>query len=199
LFEAIRVGARYDDLRRRLSSLGRAAREQPERLALLCTVQESNLDEVVPVVRLASEVGAGLVIFNMVKEADGSPWMDARFDEIRTRLAAADNLAAQLSVRVRLPDHIGRQRLRLPQTHRSSGTFCDRPWRELLVRWDTELTVCNMFNPFSYGMLRPPGPGRDVPARLRRLWTGPNARLFRALINSPTPHPYCKDCYFLHA
>jgi hypothetical protein len=38
-------------------------RPHPERLGLLITVQERNLQQVVPVTRLAVEVGAGLVIF----------------------------------------------------------------------------------------------------------------------------------------
>jgi MoaA/NifB/PqqE/SkfB family radical SAM enzyme len=199
LFETLRSGACYEELLPRLHALGRAAHAEPERLGLLCTVQQANLGEVVSLVRLAAEVGAGLVIFNMVKEADGSPWMDARFEEIAARFAEADAEARRLGVVVRIPDHVGRSRLKLPQARRSSGTFCDRPWRELLVRWDTEVAVCNMFNPFSYGLLRQPGPERDVAGRFRRLWEGPNATLFRGLVNSKAPHPYCRECYFLYS
>lgn len=198
LFEALRRGARYAEMDACLRGLGHVARSQPERLGLLCTVQEANLGEIVPLVRLAAEVGAGLIIFNMVKEPDGSPWMDARGEEIRAQFEEADEEARRLGVALRLPDHIGRARLRLPQTHRSSATFCDRPWRELLIRWDTEATVCNMFNPFSYGVLRRPGPERDVPTRFARLWNGPNARMFRGIINGDSPHPYCRECYFLY-
>lgn len=199
LFESIRVGADYGAMLARLRALGRVARAQPERLGLLCTVQESNLKEIPPMVDLAAEVGAGLVIYNMVKEADGSPWMERRFEEIQRLFEEADGRAARSGVGLRIPDHVGRSRLRLRQTHRSSATFCDRPWRELLVNWDTEVTVCNMFNPFSYGTLQPPGPGRDGARRFARLWSGPNARLFRKIINSREPHPYCRDCYFLYA
>jgi hypothetical protein len=152
----------------------------------------------VPLVGLAADVGAGLVIFNMVKEPDGSPWMDARFEEILTAFAEADTTASRLGVRLRIPDHVGRGRVRLAHTHRSSAAFCDRPSREVLVRWDTEVSVCNMFNPFSYGLLRPPGPPCDMRARVDRLWNGPNAALFREVMNID-PHPYCNDCYFLHA
>lgn len=198
LFERIRVGADFEALRGTLARVGRRARAHPEQLGLLATIQECNLDEIVPLVHLAAEVGAGLVIYNMVKEPDGSPWMDRRFDELRERFDDAGMVAAGRGVVLRIPDHIGRRRLRLPSSHRSSATFCDRPWRELLVRYDTEATVCNMFNPYSYGVLWPPGPPRDVPQRLARLWNGPNARLFRELINTDDAHPYCKDCYFLH-
>lgn len=199
LFQSIRIGADYATMFARLRALGLLARREPERLGLLCTVQESNVCEIPAMVDFAAEVGAGVVIFNMVKEADGSPWMEQRFDEIRRLFAEADARAARIGVALRIPDHVGRGRLQLRQTHRSSASFCDRPWREVLVNWDTELTVCNMFNPFSYGVLQPPGPARDTSARFTRLWSGPNARLFRRIINSPSPHPYCRDCYFLYS
>jgi MoaA/NifB/PqqE/SkfB family radical SAM enzyme len=198
LFERIRVGARFEGLKESLVRVGRCARGQPERLGLLATIQECNADEIVPLVHLAAQVGAGLIIYNMVKEPNGSPWMDERFDELRERFDEAGRTAAQVGVALRIPDHIGTHRLRLPTSHRSSATFCDRPWRELLVRYDTEATVCNMFNPYSYGVLSPPGPPRDVPHRFGRLWNGPNARLFRELINTDDSHPYCRGCYFLH-
>jgi hypothetical protein len=198
-FERIRVGADYAVLEPRLRALGAAAADQPERLGLLFTVQEANLGEIVPVVELAAAAGAGLVIFNMVKEPDGSPWMDARYDEIAGIFAVADETARRRGVVVRIPDHIGSRSLRLSQTRRSSATYCDRPWRELLVRWDTEATVCNMFHPWSYGLLVPPGPARDVPRRFERIWRGPNAAAIRRHINRDAAHPYCRNCYFLYA
>ncbi|MBS0191779.1 MAG: SPASM domain-containing protein [Phycisphaerales bacterium] len=199
LFERIRAGARFDEMLDRLRHLGNTAKVQPERLGLLMTVQEANLSEVVPVTKLAAEVGAGLLIFNMVKEADGSPWMDRRFTEIAATFQEADASAAANGLTVRIPDHVGSHRLALNQSHRSSAKFCDRPWRELLVRWDGEATVCNMFNPFSYGQLVTPARPQDLTARFSRLWSGPNARLFRQVINTAHPHPYCENCYFLYA
>lgn len=198
LFESIRVGARYAEMLDRLRTLGRIAKAQPERLGLLSTLQEANLGEIVPLVRLAADVGAGLVIFNMVKEDGPQTWMEARFDEIRARFDEAADVAARAGIALRIPDHVGPRRLRQRDVHRSSATFCDRPWREILVRWDGALDVCNMFNPFTYGSLRPPGPERDLASRFQRLWEGPNARLFRSIVNTKEPHPYCRDCYFLH-
>ena len=198
LFERIRVGADYRVLEKRLRALGRVAAAQRDRVGLLFTLQESNLDEVVPVVRLAAKAGVGLVLLNMVKEADGSPWMESRFEEITARFAQAEELALAEEIELRLPDHVGSRRLRLAQSHRSSGTYCDRPWRELLIRWDTEATICNMFHPWSYGLLFPPGPPRDLPTRFERLWRGPNATVIRRHVNSDTPHPYCEGCYFLY-
>lgn len=197
-FEQIRVGARYTEMLTTLRRVGAAARQEPERLGLLATVQESTIAEVEGIVGLAAEVGAGLVIFNMVKEADGSPWMATRFEELRQRFAEAKRLGDVAGVTVRIPDHLGARRLPLHAVSRSSATSCDRPRRELLVRWDTELTTCNMFNPFSYGVLRPPGRELETVDRFDSLWNGPNAALFRRTINSRTPHPYCHECYFLY-
>jgi MoaA/NifB/PqqE/SkfB family radical SAM enzyme len=199
LFEQIRAGARFGDTLNRLHHLGSTAKFQPERLGLLMTVQEANLGEVVPVTRLASESGAGLLIFNMVKEADGSPWMDRRFTEIAATFQEAEAVATAAGLTVRIPDHVGSQRLALAHSSRSSAKFCDRPWRELLVRWDGEATVCNMFNPFSYGQLATPAQPQDLATRFSKLWSGPNARLFRQVINTDHPHPYCTNCYFLYA
>jgi hypothetical protein len=198
-FERIRAGADYAVMESRLRALGTRAADEPERLGLLCTVQEANLGEIVPVVELAADAGAGLVIFNMVKEPDGSPWMDARHEEIVASFAAADECARRRGVALRIPDHVGARPLRLARTRRSSATYCDRPWRELLVRWDTEATVCNMFHPWSYGPLVPPGPPRDVPGRFARIWNGPNAAAIRRHINRDAAHPYCRNCYFLYA
>ena len=198
VFEHIRVGARYDELLPRLRKLGKAVRPHPERLGLLMTVQERNLPQVLPVTRLAVEVGAGLVIFNMIKEEKGSPWMEKRFQEIRRIFSEVQSMAAAAGLIVSIPDHVGSQRLRTPQVKRTSGSFCDRPWRELFIRYDGEAQVCNMFNPFSYGQLTPPGAKQGVEQRFHILWSGPNARLFRRLINSEHPHPYCKECYYLY-
>lgn len=53
-------------------------------------------------------------------------------------------------------------------------------------------------NPFSYGTLRPPGPERDQASRFQRLWGGPNATLFRGIVNTQEPHPCCRECYLLY-
>jgi MoaA/NifB/PqqE/SkfB family radical SAM enzyme len=196
LFERLRSGAQFDRMLETLRALGRTARSAPERLVLLSTIQRENVGEIVSLVELAADMGVGLVIFNMVKEEGGSPWMEEQFDAICGEFEAAERLARSRALRLRVPDHIGRRKVNRVQTHRSSGTFCDRPWRELLVRWDTEATVCNMFNPWSYGPLVPPGRPRELQQRVERLWNGPNAAVFRAIVNEQ-PHPYCEGCYFL--
>jgi MoaA/NifB/PqqE/SkfB family radical SAM enzyme len=198
-FERLRCGADFDRMSSTLRQVGEAVSSEPERLLLLSTIQEANLEEIEELVEYANDVGAGGIIFNMVNEEDGSPWALERFDELTERFTRALELGESYGLRVDVPDHINGRRTNIRHARRSSETFCDRPWRELMVRWDTELTVCNMFNPFSYGLLQRPGPPQDVPTRLEKLWNGPNAGLFRSIINTEKRHPYCEDCYYLHS
>ena len=197
-FEWLRAGSDFQQMEETLRRVAARLGEERERLLLLSTLQEENAEEVQGLVRFAEEAGAGGVIFNMVNEGDGSPWMMERFDELVERFEEALELGRELDLHVSVPDHIQGRRTGVRKSKRSSATFCDRPWVEALVRYDTEMTVCNMFNPFSYGMLVPPGPPQDVPSRLDRMWNGPNASLFREIINTDERHPYCEDCYFLH-
>lgn len=198
LFGRVRVGSDYPRMLETLTALGAHASAAKERLVLLCTIQESNLSQIEAVARLAASVGAGLLIYNMVKEEKGSPWMNQRIEELVQAFGRAAAVCNENGVGVRIPDHAAQKPISLSQANRSSGTRCNRPWREIMVGWDTELTVCNMFNPYSYGILRPSGQSCETQERFQRLWSGPNAQFFRGVINSERPHPYCQECYFLY-
>ena len=69
----------------------------------------------------------------------------------------------------------------------------------MLIAYDAEVTICNMFNPYSLGMLHIDGLHTALDHRVGGLWGGPVHRLFREAVNSNAPHPYCEECYFLKA
>lgn len=198
LFHRLRAGADFDRMRRTLAGL-RAIAMHPGQVVLLVTVQRENMAEIPGFIDLAAEVGSGLVIYNMVNEDGGSPWMTERFDEIRLAFEEAAKRAEAAGVDVRIPDHIGPNRIRTHGVHRTSATYCDRPWKDMLIKYDGEVTICNMFNPFSLGMLRIEGLHAAMDRREGLLWGGPVHRLFREVVNSDKPHPYCEECYFLKA
>lgn len=200
LFESIRHGADYLKMYDNLKVIGRELAEEPERLVILSTIQKKNIKEIVPIAKLASNVGVGMVIYNMVKEDDGSPWMNEKYDEIRENFSIAEEIASKLGIKLKIPDHIGSKLVGQLLTTQTSMTFCNRPYSEILIHWDTELTVCNMFNPYSYGTLKHsilPPEKQNMEKRFRILWNGPNAKLFRSIINKQTVVPYCKQCYFM--
>jgi len=200
IFEKIRVGSNYDKMFDTLKKLGGKISSNPERLILLSTIQEINIDQIVSLVDLAHEIGSGMVIFNMVKEKEESKWKKTRFEEIQTKFLEASQRAKRLGIKLKIPDHIDGVPLKITNTTRSSESYCDRPFREVQIRWDTELIVCNMFNPYSLGILYHPNIPRNkqnIKKRFKRLWNGPNARLFRAIINTNKRHPYCEKCYYI--
>jgi len=198
LFHRLRSGS---DHGRMLGTLGGLARyaAHPGQLVLLFTMQRENVQDIPGMIDLAASVGSGLVIFNMVNEADGSPWMGERLDEICAAFAEAGQRAQRTGVDVRIPDHVGPQRIRTAGVRRTSGTYCDRPWKDMLIAYDAEVTICNMFNPYSLGMLHIDGLHTALDHRVGGLWGGPVHRLFREAVNSNAPHPYCEECYFLKA
>ncbi|MBD3215110.1 MAG: SPASM domain-containing protein [Candidatus Lokiarchaeota archaeon] len=67
--------------------------------------------------------------------------------------------------------------------------FCQNPWEEVYIRYNGDLTPCNMLNPYIYGNLNN--------SDFVDLWTGLNAELFRKFLNSENRHQYCQDCYYL--
>lgn len=200
LFERIRVGAEYDEMLNTLKKLGEKLSNDSERLIILSTIQEKNIDQIVPLVDLSSEVGAGKLIYNIVKEEGDSDWMTDRFQEIKSEFTKANQRAKELEIKLKIPDHIGDRDLDLQGVSKSAKTRCDRPLKETQIRWDTELIVCNMFNPYYLGILfRPniPRSEQNMKKRFERLWNGPNSRLFRSIVNTDKKHPYCEDCYYM--
>lgn len=197
LFERIRRGSDFDRLTERLRRLCRLTGDHPEQVVLLCTVQELNCHAIPDVVDLAHAYGAGALIFNMVKEDDGSPWMERRFSEVADLFSEAAIRAETKGISLSIPDHIGPERLHLRCTSKTSAYGCDRPWKEVLIRYDLELQPCNMFNPYSYGLLQLHGWELDMGQRFDKLWNSGCSSLFRTLVNSQPRHPYCDRCYWL--
>lgn len=200
IFEKIRVGSNYNQMLGTLKKLGDKLSSNPERLILLSTIQESNISQIGPLVDLGDEIGAGMIIFNMVKEKKESKWMKTKFEEIKKEFIDADKRAKNLGFKVKIPDHLNGIPLKISNSTQTSRSYCDRPFKEVQIRWNTELIVCNMFNPYSLGILyrtNIPRKKQNIKKRFKRLWSGPNARLFRDILNTKKRHPYCEKCYYI--
>ena len=39
-------------------------------------------------------------------------------------------------------------------SNKSCNDFCEKPWKEVYIRYNGDLTVCNMLNPYIYGNLK---------------------------------------------
>lgn len=190
LFERLRRGARWPQLVATLSATAAHAKSlgRGDQLHLLFTLQKANRHELPALVERAADWGIPHVLVNVVKLANDA-WLRDRAGELVEIFAKAESIAERAGVRLYLPDHIARAPVTLASACRTAGTGCDRPWKEVVIRWDLEVQVCNMFNPYAYGHLdaRP----------FASLWRGGFAQAFRAHLGSPHPHPYCRNCYYI--
>jgi MoaA/NifB/PqqE/SkfB family radical SAM enzyme len=195
--QAIRRGADFAAQQATLTKLGALVRRKPEQLVLLCTVQQMNLPEIPKMVDFAAKHGSGLILFNMVKEPDDSPWMDDKFEQIASLFSRAQERARECGIEIRVPDHIGRKPFNLASARPTSSKGCDRPRKELLVRYDLEVQPCNMFHPWSYGLLKLGDWEMDLEARFHCVWAGASAATYRGHVNKRPRHPYCGNCYWM--
>jgi radical SAM protein with 4Fe4S-binding SPASM domain len=190
-YEATRRGAKFDDFVRNLHLVAGAASRVGRRSDVQCifTLMAHNIEELPGTVALMAAAGAGGVVVNVVKEDAPGPWLRDRRPAILEAFRAAQRKAADANVALRLPDHLGVEPVRELPTSRSSWRDCPVAWQEVVVRYDGDLTPCNMMNPYLYGNV--------FEAPFAESWNGPTARLFRLGLSCGHRHPYCEGCYYL--
>lgn len=191
LFEVLRRPALWAVQFPRLQQLGQLASQLglSDHIHLLFTLQRANIAELPGMIQLAADTGVPNVLVNVVKIANEG-WMDAVRPELLRAIESARELANRLGIILTLPDHLGAWSVEGKYVLPTSARGCDRPSKEVVVRWNGDLSVCNMFNPYTYGHL-----GRHG---FERAWNGSLAQAFRRLVNSPMRHPYCEGCYYIH-
>lgn len=191
LFERLRRPASWEAQRARLATLVALATQwhSVDHVHILFTLQQANVDELPGVVSFAAEIGVPHVLVNVVKLRDEA-WVERAGAVLTHSLGEAERRAGELGVRLTLPDHVGAVVMSGKTVAPTPMHACDRPRREVVVRWNGELTVCNMFNPYAYGHLERHG--------FDRCWNGSLAQAFRRMVAGPQRHPYCEGCYYVH-
>lgn len=190
VFERARRPARFAPLAEAMGVLGGVAARlgRADALHLLYTLQPGTERELPGIVALASGFGIRSVVTNVAKlPVDG--WLGRVADAALEAFDEADRAASRLGVRLSLPDHLGGRTIDLPSAMPSAARGCDRPFKEAVIRWNGDVQVCNMFNPWVHGNLRL--------APFERAWSGGFAHAFRTQFRVEPGHPYCKDCYYL--
>lgn len=190
LFEALRRPASFASTWASLRALGSAAAAagRSDHLHLMMTLQRANFSELAGVVELAAEAGVPHVVVNVIKLADES-WIERHWGAIEAAIARAREVATTRGIRLFIPDHLGHRSLHVGASPTPTTRGCDRPWNEIVIRYNGEIGVCNMFNPYVYGHVNRHG--------VDGAWRGPLAHAFRKLVNTPDRHPYCEGCYYL--
>lgn len=187
LFEAIRRGANFKTFRNNLSYI-RGNISNPIHAQLIFTLMEMNIHELSKVVQLAVDSNIGGVIINIVK-SDDNEWMSLKYEEIIMEFEKAHQISQSSGLKLKLPDHLGKTPINKQISNRSCQFSCKNPWEEVYIRYNGDLTVCNMLNPYIYGNCQ------NQP--FMEIWNGLNPNLFRTFVNTKYRHYYCKECYYL--
>ena len=190
LFHKLRRPAEMPEIRAVVETVARQAAESGRQgnIHLLFTLVPSNIEELPEVVKLAAAMGVSNVLVNVAKLTSDS-WMANRSAECLSAFEGADSAARFAGVRLFLPDVFAGQAVELASSSPTAAQGCDRPWEEAVVRWDLDVQVCNMFNPYTYGNL--------ALNQFERIWEGAFAETFRANMDSNNCHPYCKGCAYI--
>ncbi|MBD3340608.1 MAG: hypothetical protein GF353_15985, partial [Candidatus Lokiarchaeota archaeon] len=151
LFESIRRGAHFKIFRKNLRYIGKNVSNPPQ-AQLIFTLMELNIKEIKKTVEFAAEMGLGGVIVNVVK-SDSSEygWVSQNIDKIKMEFEQAHVMARSRNIALKLPDHVGKFAIHEGISNLSCQFQCDNPWNEVYVRYNGDLTACNMLNPYLYG------------------------------------------------
>jgi len=189
LFEAIRRGANFANFENNLRYVGSNI-SNPLQGQIIFTLMDCNIHELSKVVNLATNMGLGGVIVNVVKTNENSyDWMNLKHESILKEFQKTYQLSKSYGLMLKLPDHLGKIPVNEKISNKSSNFGCKNPWEEIYIRYNGDLTVCNMLNPYIYGNCQN--------YSFNKIWNGLNAELFRSFVNTKYRHHYCKDCYYL--
>jgi MoaA/NifB/PqqE/SkfB family radical SAM enzyme len=149
------------------------------------TMRRSNIDELIPLIQMAAEIGFQgveahfLIVATPEVEADS---LHPKLDRVRTVLEKADRVARDLGVRFTRPPVPG-----LEGGVKEGGGFCLEPWEMLFLRATGEVSVCSN-SPANFHLLS----GES----LEDLWDGPKYQQFRRVVNleGKDAPPICRSC-----
>ncbi len=189
VYESIRRGASYFGFKNNLRYIG-ANISNPLQGQIIFTLMECNINEIINMVELAAEMGLGGIIVNVVKlDTAQCRWMEQKADQIVELFQKAHDLATSYNISLKLPDHLGEIPVNKKIANISCHRHCNNPWEEVYIRYNGDLTVCNMLNPYIYGNCQY--------KNFAELWNGINVQLFRSFVNTEYRHYYCRECYYL--
>ncbi len=189
LFEKIRRGANFTNFKTNLRYIGSNI-SNPLQGQIIFTLMDCNVHELSKVVNLTADMGLGGVIVNVVKtNKNDYNWMNLKYEIIIKEFQKAYQLSKSYDLILKLPDHLGKIPVNEQISNKSCHFNCINPWEEIYIRYNGDLTVCNMLNPYIYGNCQN--------YSFKEIWNGLNAELFRAFVNTKYRHHYCKDCYYL--
>jgi len=188
-FEQIRKGSIFSNFEDNLKYVGNNV-SNPLQAQIIFTLMEQNMEDLLGVIDMAVNYGLGGIIVNVVKlDHKSYSWIDNNFDKIQNLFRKSYEYAKERGINLKLPDHLGNNLIDPDISTISSNFYCENPWEEVYIRYNGDLTVCNMLNPYIYG--------NCINYSFEKIWNGLNAKMFRNFINTKYRQYYCQECYYL--
>ena len=190
VFEQLRRPANWEIYVEKLENLAAYAQQTAasERLFLLFTLQKSNIEQLPLLVTQCFEWDVKNIIVNVVK-LDNNNWLVDKLEHIKEIFKAALHIADIKNIALLLPNEIEKHDLQIKEALKTSACGCLMPWEEAVIRWNGDVQVCNMFNPYTYGNI--------FINDFSTIWNNAFANLFRQFINTQNRHPYCEGCVYI--
>lgn len=187
-YESIRRGARFESFLDNLKYIGSNI-NHPLQGQIIFTLMRQNINDIPGVIDLAAKYSLGGVNINVVKLDDHNYFSNKEIRKIIKVFEKSYKIANDLGINLKLPDHLDETPVNPNISSRTCKDSCTNPWEEVYVRYNGDLTPCNMLNPYVYGNLNL--------NTFTDLWNGLNAYLFRNFVNTEYRHNYCHNCYYL--
>lgn len=189
LFEVLRRPAIWEFYTQQLKSIANYSLSinTVKNVYLLFTLQKQNIDQLEKLVKRCVEWGLNNIIVNVVK-LPSMNWIDVSLEKIEREFIKAYTLASDEGINLYLPNTINGKILDEVIGHKTCSSGCSMPWKEVVIRWNGDVQVCNMFNPYTYGNI--------FLNSFQTIWNNLFASLFRKMINTENKHSYCRDCVY---
>lgn len=188
MFEKIRRPANWDVLIKKIKDLSTSLpADNIKKIALLFTIQECNIDQLSRLILKCTDWKISNIIVNAVKDNE-SGWTESKKEEIESEFVIANELATKNNINLFLPSQVFGNKINIEGAFNTNSDKCEMPWKEVVIRWNGDVQVCNMFNPYVYGNM--------YLNSFDDIWNNLFANLFRKMINTDKKHPYCVNCVY---
>lgn len=188
-FEILRRPAKWGESVEKLMGISQIAKkyQRLDNLFLMFTLQKMNIEELPVLSAKCREWGIKQLMVNIVKLPDDG--LKNEIERIRSSFKLATEVARKNHVRLMLPDQVCGEQIVESPTLQTSSNYCTMPMEEAVLRWNGDVQVCNMFNPYIYGNIRL--------SPFKTIWNNAYAQVFRKNVNSQSRHPYCQHCVYM--
>lgn len=191
IFEIIRRPAKWEQYLSYLISISEIAKSinATDRLFIIFTLQKQNINQLAVLIDKCFEWNIRNIIVNVVKLGN-TDWIVNRFEEIKGEFLIASQKALEKDIALLLPSEIEGRYIGFGKSIKTSACNCTMPWNEVLIRWNGDIQVCNMFNPYTYGNI--------FLNDFKTIWNNCFANIFRKYVNTKNSHSYCKGCVYIN-